>query len=381
MVLENAACRNVGSRGRWHFDREKVHPEIMLNSIPAVKGEVQTVLGAISAQELGVTMVHEHLLIDLTCLFQNPEEAGERARSREPVSLANLAWVRRNWNSSLDNLRLDNEALAIEEAMQLKLAGGGSLVEVSNIGLARDPAGLQRISRATGLNVVMGSGYYVDVAHPAGMDDKSEEDIEAEIVNDITQGVGPFSVRAGIIGELGCSSPLTKNEIKVLRAGARAQQRTGAAISIHIGRDPHSPVDIANCLEAAGADLSRVVLGHMDRIAHPMPILTELASRGCSIAFDTFGQETWVYPFNPSDRLSDVQRVDILVSLIEAGFGDKLMVSHDVGYKHRLDKYGGCGYAHILTTVVPHHMRRKGITEQQLQAILVNNPARMLAFE
>ena len=352
----------------------------MLTPPPAVKGEVQTVLGPVAAEDLGITMVHEHLLIDLTCLFMEPGEASERARSRQPVSLDNLAWVRRNWNASLDNLRLDDETLAVEEAMQLKLAGGSTIVEVSNIGLARDPAGLQRIARATGLNVVMGCGYYVDVAHPPGMDTKSEADIEEEIVNDITAGVGPFSVRAGIIGELGCSSPLTKNEIKVLRAGARAQQRTGASISIHIGRDPFSPVEIVDCLDTAGADLSRVILGHMDRIAHPMDILTQLASRGCSIAFDTFGQETWVYPFNPSDRLSDIQRVDILVALIDAGFGNKLMVSHDVGYKHRLDKYGGCGYAHILTTVVPHHMRRKGITEAQLQAILVDNPARLLAF-
>ena len=352
----------------------------MITPPPAAKGEIQTVVGPVSADALGITMVHEHLLIDLTCLFMEPGEASERARSREPVSLENLAWVRRNWNASLDNLRLDDEALAVAEAMQLKLAGGRTIVEVSNIGLARDPAGLQRIARATGLNVVMGSGYYVDVAHPPGMDAKSETEIEAEIVSDVTEGVGPFSVRAGIIGELGCSWPLTKNEIKVLRAGARAQHRTGACISIHIGRDPQSPVDIVDCLEEAGADLSRVILGHMDRIAHPMETLVQLASRGCSIAFDTFGQETWVYPFNPSDRLSDIQRVDILVALIGEGFGDKLVVSHDVGYKHRLDKYGGCGYAHILTTVVPHHMRRKGITEQQLQAILIDNPARLLAL-
>ena len=320
----------------------------MLTSPPAVKGQVQTVLGPVSSEDIGITMVHEHLLIDLTCLFTEPAEAGERARSRELVSLDSLAWVRRNWNSSLDNLRLDDEKLAVDEVMQFKVAGGDTIVEVSNIGLARDPAGLQRIARATGLNVVMGSGYYVDVVHPPGMDAKSETDIEEEIVTDITEGVGPFSVRAGIIGELGCSWPLTENEIKVLRAGARAQRRTGAPITIHIGRDPQSPIEIVDCLEEAGADLSRVILGHMDRIAHPMETMTGLASRGCCIAFDTFGQETWVYPFNPTDRLSDVQRVDLLVALITAGHGDKLMVSHDVGYKHRLDKYGGCGYAHIF---------------------------------
>ena len=106
---------------------------------PAVKGEVQTVLGPVSPDRLGVTMVHEHLLLDLTCLFVEPESADERALARRPLTLDHLAWVRRNWNSSLDNLRLDDEALAIEEARQLKLEGGGTLVEVSNVGLARSP--------------------------------------------------------------------------------------------------------------------------------------------------------------------------------------------------------------------------------------------------
>ena len=345
---------------------------------PAAKGEVQTVLGPVSPDRLGVTMVHEHLLLDLTCLFVEPESADDRALSRQPLSLDNLAWVRRNWNSSLDNLRLDDEALAIEEARELKLEGGGTLVEVSNVGLARSPLGLARIARATGLNVVMGAGYYVDVAHPPDMDSRSEADLEEEMVRDVTEGVGNTRLRAGIIGELGCSWPLTPNERKVLRAGARAQARTGAAITIHIGRDVHSPIEIADCLADAGADLSRVILGHMDRIAHPMEIMTGLAERGCYIAFDTFGQETWVYPFSPSDRLSDVQRVDLQMALIAEGFLDRLLVSHDVGYKHRLSAYGGCGYAHILSTVAPHHMRRKGMTDEHLHAILVENPARVL---
>ena len=350
----------------------------MLSQRAATKGEAQSVLGPIAAEDLGITMVHEHLLIDLTCLYAEPSGAGERGLARQPMTLENLAWIRRNWNSNLDNLRLDNEALAIEEARQLKLEGGGTLVEVSNIGLARDAHGISRIARATGLNVIMGSGYYVDPAHPPEMDAKTEAEIEEEIVRDVTEGVGTSGVRAGIIGELGCSWPLTPNETKVLRAGARAQRRTGASITIHIGRDIQSPVEITDCLEEAGADLSRVILGHMDRIAHPMEILTGLAGRGCYIAFDTFGQETWVYPFSPSDRLSDAQRVDLMLALIAEGFLDRLLVSHDIGYKHRLGAFGGCGYAHILTTVVPHHMRRKGMTEEQLHAVLVGNPATVL---
>ena len=352
----------------------------MLTSRPAKQGEAQTVLGPVPGGRLGVTMVHEHLLHDATCLFAAPSGGGELGRSRERMTLENLAWVRRNWNSNLDNLHLDDEALAIKEAMELKLEGGDTLVEVSNIGLERDPHGLQRIARATGLNIIMGAGYYVDSAHPPGMDSRTEAEIEEEIVRDVTEGVGTTGVRAGIIGELGCSWPLTPNETKVLRAGAKAQRQTGAPITIHIGRDVRSPVEIAHCLADADADLTRVILGHMDRIEHPMEILTDLAALGCYIAFDTFGQETWLYPFSPVDRLTDAQRVDIQIALIAEGFLDRLVVSHDVGYKHRLGAYGGSGYAHILTTVVPHHMRRKGMAEEQIHAILVENPARVLSL-
>ncbi|MGQ0662827.1 MAG: phosphotriesterase family protein [Pseudomonadota bacterium] len=331
-----------------------------------------------SAESLGVTMVHEHLLMDLTCVFQEPAGARERRLARVAVGLDNLSWVRRNWNSNLDNLRLDDEARIIEELLQYKLNGGVSLVEVSNIGLARDPLGLQRIARATGVNVVMGSGYYIDIAHPPDMDQKSEHDIEEEIVRDITIGVGGTGVRAGVIGELGCSWPLTANEIKVLRAGARAQRRTGAGLTIHIGRHEDSPLEIMACLKEAGAELSRVIMDHMDRTDHPMKTLVTLADAGCYIEFDTFGQETWVYPFGPTDRLSDAQRVDIILRLVTEGLLEKILVSQDVGYKHRLESYGGSGYSHILTTVLPHQMRRKGMTENQIHTLLVENPARVL---
>lgn len=350
----------------------------MLTSRPANRGEAQSVIGPVSADRLGVTMVHEHLLHDAGCLYAEPTGGGERGRARERMTLENLAWVRRNWISNIDNLHLDDEALAIKEVMELKLEGGDTLVEVSNIGLERDPHGLQRIARATGLNIIMGAGYYVDSAHPPDMDERLETEIEEEIVHDVLEGVGTTGVRAGIIGELGCSWPLTPNEAKVLRAAAKAQHRCGAAITIHIGRDVRSPGEIADCLDDAGADLSRVILGHMDRIEHPMSIMCGLAERGCYIAFDTFGQETWVYPFSPADRLTDAQRVDLQVALISEGFLDRLVVSHDIGFKHRLSAYGGCGYGHILSTVVPHHMRRKGMTEEQLHAILVDNPARVL---
>lgn len=346
----------------------------------ARSGEIQTVLGPVAPSSLGVTMIHEHLLIDLTCLFAEPATEHERELARQPVQLSNLSWIRRNWNSSLDNLRLNDEAVMIDEARQFHGDGGATIVDVSNVGLGRDPLGIKRIARAVGLNVVMGSGYYVAPSHPADMDRRSVEQIEDEIVRDITVGVGDTSVRAGIIGELGCSWPLTANERKVLHAGARAQRRTGAPISVHIGRHEDSPLEIMACLKDCGADLARVIMSHMDRIWPPQDKLRILARAGCGIGLDTFGQETWVYPFGGADRLSDAQRVDLINLLVADGFERQVYLSHDVGYKHRLSSYGGSGLSHILNTVIPFVMRRKGLGDDLIHRFLVENPARFLAF-
>jgi len=343
----------------------------------AEKGEVQTVVGPVSGDKLGIAMMHEHLLIDVCCYFHEPEGVRERAIAHQPVGLKNLSWIRRNYVTHLDNMRLNDEAMAIEEANEYKLAGGSTIVDVGNVGLARDPIGLQRIARATGLNIVMGCGYYVGLSHPSGMDKVSESAIEEEIVADILTGVGGTSVRSGIIGELGCSWPITPNEAKVLNAGARAQRRTGAAITIHTGRYKESPLQIAEILKSAGADMSRVIMGHLDREWPDFEILKRLAAMGCIIGFDTFGQETWNYPYAPLDRLTDWQKVDAIRILAAEGILNQIVVSHDVGFKHRLSNYGGSGYHHILTTVLPV-MRRKGISEEDLQTLLIDTPRRLL---
>ncbi|MFC1984492.1 phosphotriesterase-related protein, partial [Chloroflexota bacterium] len=201
-----------------------------------ITGKVQTVLGIIDADSLRVTLPHEHLLVDLTMYFVEPTEASEKVMVHEPISLENLSWIRIHSHNNWDNMRLTDEKITIKEALLYKGAGGDTIVELSNVGMARDPLGLARIARATGLNVVMGSGYYVGVSHPSELAAKTEEEITEEIVRDITVGVGETGVRAGIIGEIGCSVPLEEDERKVLRASAVAQQRTGAAINIHPSR-------------------------------------------------------------------------------------------------------------------------------------------------
>ena len=343
-----------------------------------LKGMVQTVLGPVSPSELGPTMTHEHLLIDFLCMFNPPPEATARARAEEPITLENLGWVRYNSFSNRDNLLLGDEETAIEEASLYKRAGGGTIVDATTIGIGRDPLALARIARATGLNVVMGAGYYVDAVHPEGMDTLAEPDIAAQIVADITQGVGDTGVRAGIIGEIGCTWPLTANERKVLRAAASAQRETGAAILIHPGRSEAAPQEILDVLAESGADLGRTIMGHLDRTVANFDTLMDLASSGCYLEWDLFGNESSYYPLSDISMPSDAQRIDVIAKMVAEGYGEHIVVAHDVCTKHRLVRYGGHGYGHIVENIVPRMRQR--LSAQEVDAIVVQNPARILTI-
>ena len=342
-------------------------------------GRAQTVLGAVDDSELGITMMHEHLLTDVRRLFDEPEDPQERELAHAPITLETLTRVHMNWAGCLDNLVLSDPELAIKEATLFKQAGGGTLVDVTNIGLGRQPEKLRYIAERTGLHVIMGAGYYQGFFHPPDMDDKSEDEICREIVTDISQGVDGTGIRAGIIGEIGCNWPLRANEAKVLRASARAQVETGAPISIHPGPHMDAPYEIMDILEAAGADKERVVMGHMERTGLDDDHLTRLAGRGCYLELDWFGEVRPTFPHGRVDVPSDGERIMKIAFLVSEGYGEKIVVSQDVCMKARLVSYGGPGYAHI-TRYVQTWMRELGLGDGDIENLLVNNPRRILGF-
>ena len=344
------------------------------------KGMVQTVLGTIQPSELGPTMTHEHLLINFGVMFNPPSEATTQRLAHEPVTLENLGWIRQYCYSNLDNLLVLDEDTAVNEALLYRRHGGGTIVDATTIGIGRDPLALTRISRASGVNVVMGAGYYVDAAQPDEVADMPEEHIAKQIVAEIQTGVGNTGVKAGIIGEIGCSWPLTPNEKKVLRASATAQRKTGAPILIHPGRNPKAPKEILEILSDAGAETERVIMGHLDRTITDYNLLTRIAETGCYLEYDLFGLESSHYPLDDDiDMPSDAQRMDFIKRLVDDGFGDRVVVAHDICTKHRLVKYGGHGWAHILEHIGPG-LIRKGLSEKEVNNILIENPSRILTF-
>ena len=338
-------------------------------------GRIQTVVGTIDPSELGITHTHEHLLIDFLRSFQMPEEASEREWVDAKLSIGRLGGARR-FPYFLHVMRLLDIDEAIREVLKYKYAGGNSLMDTTTWGLGRDPLALARISRATGLNVIMGSGYYTPMYHPEDMDTKSEQSITDEIIRDITVGVGDTGVRSGFIGELGNFWPTDQNTIKSLEASAHAAMETGAVVLIHPGFDPDSPPAIVETLTGAGLDPSRIIMGHLELLPTNFAWLKDLAQSGCYMEWDIFG---WEDTKANIPLTSDVERMENIEYAISEGFGDKILVGSDVCTKTQYTKYGGKGYAHILENIVPR-MRKRGFTEESIQSILVDNPKNAVTF-
>ena len=344
-------------------------------------GKVLTVQGPIDPSEVGATTTHEHLFIDFTPVLTPPDPATEMALMYEPVGIENLGWVRYNWTSNIDNLQLLDEDIAIREAGHYYKAGGGTVVDVTSNGLKRDPRALLRVSRATGLNVVMGAGYYVGMTHPEWFTDKPVEEIAAGIVRDVQVGVGNTGIRSGIIGEIGCSWLWTDNERKSVHAGVLAQQETGAPLLIHPGRDEQAPLEIITAIDEWGGDLEHTVMGHIERTVFDRGMLNEVAATGVYVNLDLFGHESAFYPLAAETYMPcDFERVDMIDFLLSEGFAGRILLAHDICSKHRLKSYGGHGWDHILSRVAPW-MRARGVAEDNVRKMLVDNPTRMLTFK
>ena len=183
-------------------------------------------------------------------------------------------------------------------------------------------------------------------------------------------------MRSGFIGEIGNFWPTNPNTIKVLQASAHAALETGAVVLIHPGFDPDSPPAIIETLTGAGLDPSRIIMGHLDLVPHDFAWLKDLAQSGCYMEWDIFGWEDTMAPMPLS---SDVESMGNIEYAISEGFGDKILVAHDVCTKMQYTKYGGKGYAHILENIVPR-MRKRGFTEESIQSILVGNPKNAVTF-
>lgn len=335
-------------------------------------GKVMTVAGMIDVEALGIALMHEHILNDCRCWWHKPAEAERQHLAHEPVRIELLSELKQDPFVNLHNIALDDEPLAIEELRQFTAVGGRTVVDPTCRGIGRDPAALKRISAATGLNIVMGAGYYLASSHPAELGAMSAAEIADQIVREALEGVDGTGIRIGLIGEIGVSSDFTSEEEKSLRGAAQAQARTGLPLMVHLPgwfRLAHKVLDIA---AAEGADLRHTVLCHMNPSHDDFAYQSELAARGAFIEYDMIGMD-FFYADQQVQCPSDEEAARGIVRLIEAGYLDRILLSHDVFVKMMLTRYGGNGYAFVIRHFLPR-LKRHGLDDDILARLMTDNP-------
>ena len=305
--------------------------------------KIVTVKGPIAPADAGFVLSHEHLLCDLWSII----------RSYDGV--------------------LDDENLATAELMKYREAGGGTVVEVSSIGLGRNPAGLRRISDATGVHVVMGSGWYREEGYPPYVYQLSTNELAQRIVEDLTNGVDGSEIRAGVIGEIGTERyHITPAQERVFRAAARAQKQTGVSIWTHTTHFGELALEQIALLREEGVPAQRIVISHLgDRFGARH--FRAIAEKGVFLGIDNIGYSGDGYP-------PDEVRARNVVELIAEGFEDQLLLSLDICMKQHLHSYGGKGYDYLQRKFLPL-LAKVGVNEEKIAKMTVTNPARALAFE
>ena len=348
-----------------------------------------TVAGPVPADTLGVVLPHEHLVSDLSDYYVPPDDPALRAIGEGPVTMERLHILRRNLFAIRDNMVLRDIDLAVAEAELFRDLGGGTIVDTTPPDGNRDPVALARIAARTGLKVVMGCGHYVHPMHPPSLAEETVASVTDRLLHEIRHGVGDTGIRPGIIGELGTWDPLHPDEAKVLRAAAMVQQETGLAITVHVHVTARAGNAVLDVLEDAGADVSRVIMGHLDipfghldsDEASVLVYHRSLADRGCFVEYDTVGTENYepASPVTPAFWTAlDLTRARAVRTLVAEGYRDQLLLSHDIFTKFQLASYGGFGYGHILRDF-QHRLIEIGVSQDDVRHILVDNPRRALA--
>lgn len=296
---------------------------------------VQTVLGPVDISALGWTLAHEHF-----------------------------------FTKTLDapGMLLRDEEIAALELADAAAVGTRTVIDLTTFDLLRDPAALRRLSARTGVNIVMGTGWYLHKTYPERIALTSTAALADELIRDIEEGVD--GVRPGVIGEIGTwETRIEAREERVLRAVARAQRATGLAVFIHQQRVLSGPA-VLDILGEEGVAAESVVLCHTDSIGDPAATEAAVAT-GAWIAFDRL--QGWDLVFQP--RPWEVQRrVDALVRARRDGYLDRILLSTDCCVLGDLARYGGPGYAFTHGTFAGL-LRLAGFTEDELEQLFARNPA------
>ncbi|MFG1955752.1 phosphotriesterase [Micromonospora sp. NPDC048830] len=311
-----------------------------------------------ASSELGVVLAHEHVVLDF---FEShgPDDPNPY------------------------HYQLPGIELMAPDLKEAAASGPATVVSVTNAPMGRDIGALRAISEASGVNVVASTGYYTRWASPQ-IDDASA--LTDNMVAELTKGIEGTDVRAGVIGEIGSVSAIPSDfEYRLFKAAAEAHHATGAPITTHTHGGQYALWQL-NTLTQHGVPSSRVIIGHLDDPvwlldgkAPDLDLLVRLADRGAYIAFDCVGVTDyghWVGRPEPTDR----DRAWAVTRLVERGYSDHIILSHDVARPQDLKVNGGPGHGHIEQNFLPY-LEQFGISPEVSRKFISDNPRRWLTGE
>jgi phosphotriesterase-related protein len=302
---------------------------------------IRTVLGDIDPAALGVCYGHEHVI-------------GQPPGTRPGT-----------------DLDFTEEAAAERELGLYKHAGGSGLIEMTTPDYGRDAAALIRISQVTGVHLVAATGYNKDKFSLPFTRDASIDALTQRFVDDIMTGMDGTTARAGLVKAAANLNDISAAEEKLYRAAARTHRQTGAPISTHSEAGTMMLEQVA-LFHEEGVDLSHVVIGHVDRNLD-LSLHRRLAESGVNLSYDQFAKEKYA---------PDSQRLRLIRQLVDDGFGGQILLAGDMAKRSYWPSYhtgGGPGLTFILWRILPW-MREEGMPEDAIQAMLVDNPARIFQF-
>lgn len=337
---------------------------------------ITTVMGDKPIERFKNILPHEHIFSDLRALVSPLDDED----FYEDVKLSNFGKLTRNPYAILDNARLDNMDIQVDELIEYKKAGGTLLVDVTTKDFGRDPEMLLEASKRSGVDVVAGCGHYIDVAVDEKFKTLSKEEIRDSILKDIFEGIDGTDIKAGVIGEIGTNMQMSEFEKKSLAAASEAQKESGLGMHIHACLWNREGLNALKYAISCGANPEKVCVGHADVLLDEEYIMGVL-DLGAYMEFDDFGKEFYVDRATRNLLLhsfaTDVERVKTIKKLIEKGYKKQILISNDVCLKSMTHTYGGWGYDHVIKNIIPM-MEDFGISDADINTIVTENPLRFL---
>ena len=258
-------------------------------------GALETVTGPVDGAKIRGALCHEHFFVD----FSGP---------------TSQAYMDVNW--------ADVTGACVTTASELRAQGVDLVIDWTNIGVGRNVLLLREISRQTGLRIVCPTGIYKSLAPPVFLR-SSVDEIAGHFYAELTRGIDGTPIRAGWVKAATTESGPTNAETTIHRGAARAARRAGATISLH-SPNARAARTVVKTLEQEGFDLRRFVWGHAQLSGTDDHIA--MAKRGAVVQFDAIGADTDTVFHGPTD---DESMLDRIQSMVEAGFGDRVLVSAD----------------------------------------------------